>query len=221
MPTSVRLISVTQPVFEVDGRVPTPEQLMVYCARVSSPQNQDQLDTSAKLLKYCIAHGHWSVFEQVDMCVEIKTTRVIAAQILRHRSFTFQEFSQRYAPVTEAPQLPRARRTGTTNRQSSTDDLDPDTQQWWNEVCGSHCAISMTLYEEALRRGVARESARFLLPLATPTTLYMKGSVRSWIHYLQLRLDPATQAEHREVAEQILAVFKQQFPITAEALGLG
>lgn len=216
---SVRLIALSQP---IDGR--TPEDLMVYCARVSNPSNQDNVETGAKLLKYCLDHGHVSVFETASMTVEIRTTRVISAQLLRHRSFTFQEFSQRYAAVSdmERARAPSARIQDRKNRQSSRPCTEAEAaiDEWWEDTSASIMDVTRSIYDAALEKGIAKEVARYILPMATPTTIYMTGSVRSWIHYLKARLDPATQAEHRDVAEYILEIFVEQFPVVAEAAGL-
>ena len=193
---------------------------MGYVARVSNPNNQDNPNV-AGLLKYCIKHNHWSVFEQAHMTVEIETTRGIAAQVLRHRSFTFQEFSQRYADSSllgkEIP-LPALRRQDDKNRQNSIDDIDPLTQQDFEIKMQRHFVNSMHLYKEMLEAGIAKECARFVLPLATPTRIYMTGSCRSWIHYIDLRSAHGTQQEHKEIAEGCRQVFVEQFPIVSEAL---
>ncbi|RXK80706.1 FAD-dependent thymidylate synthase [Chlorobaculum sp. 24CR] len=212
----VRLISVTNPLIETDNRTLTPEGLMAYCARVSSP-HQETPDYE-KLLAYCIRKKHWSVFEMVDMTVEITTSRAISPQILRHRSFCFQEFSQRYAKA-QATEKYEPRRQDTTNRQNSLDDLDQATVTWFDEAQDKIARLAFESYEEALEKGIAKECARVLLPLATQTRLYMKGSVRSWIHYLEVRTDPATQKEHRDIAEAVQAIFVEQFPVTSAALG--
>tara|TARA_B100000131_G_scaffold307519_1_gene335806 strand:+ start:10385 stop:11017 length:633 start_codon:yes stop_codon:yes gene_type:complete len=207
---NVELISVT----------PDAEKTIGYIARVSNPKNQDNPKV-AGLLKYCIEHGHWSIFEQAHMTVQIETTRGLAAQILRHRSFTFQEFSQRYADSSllgkEIP-LPSLRRQDDKNRQNSIDDVDPFTKQDFQLKMQRHFVDGMHLYKEMLEAGIAKECARFVLPLATPTKLYMTGSVRSWIHYIDLRSAHGTQKEHMDVAEAVRGIFKEQFPITAEAL---
>ena len=202
----VKLISIT----------PDAEKLMSYCARVSSPHNQDNPDYE-KLLAYCAKNGHWSVFEMADMCVEIKTSRAIAAQILRHKSFSFQEFSQRYAQSTSFVQT-KARRQDQKNRQNSTDDLSANTQEWFKQAPAAIERLSMRHYEKALELDIAKECARFLLPLNTETTMYMKGSARSFIHYLNVRCDMATQLEHREIAEQIKKIFITELPTVAKAL---
>ena len=209
--TPIKLVSVT----------PDAEQHMAYVARVSNPKNQDN-EKFAGLLRYCIQHGHWSVFEQAHMTVEINTTRGLAAQILRHRSFTFQEFSQRYADsslLEETIPVPELRRQDEKNRQNSTDDLDFMMVQGYNTRMRAHFNDAMTLYQDMLKDGVAKECARFVLPLATPTRLYMTGSVRSWVHYIDLRSAHGTQKEHMEVVEKIRSIFKEQFPTVSEALG--
>ena len=210
MTQNIKLVSVT----------PDAEKHMAYVARVSNPKNQDN-DKFAGLLKYCIQHGHWSVFEQAFMTVEINTTRGLAAQILRHRSFTYQEFSQRYADSSmlgEVIPLPELRRQDDKNRQNSIDDIDPLMVQDFNAKMQKHFVDGMKLYKEMLDAGVAKECARFVLPLATPTRIYMTGSVRSWIHYIELRSAHGTQKEHMQVAEGVRGIFTEQFPVVAEAL---
>ena len=207
---TVKLVSVT----------PDAEQTMAYVARVSNPANQDN-DNYAGLLRYCIKHNHWSVFEQSFMTLEIETTRAIAAQILRHRSFTFQEFSQRYADsslLSKAIPLPELRRQDTKNRQNSIDDLDQETIDLLTRQMDTLFSSSMALYQQMLDRGVAKECARNVLPLCTPTRIYMSGSCRSWIHYINLRSANGTQKEHMVVAEACKKVFVEQFPTVAEAL---
>jgi thymidylate synthase (FAD) len=194
--------------------------MMGYVARVSNPNNQDNPKVSG-LLKYCIKHNHWSVFEQAHMTLEIETSRGIAAQVLRHRSFTFQEFSQRYADssmLADRIPLPDLRRQDKKNRQNSTDDLDAFHKQEFEIAIERHFASSMDLYQTMLDHGVAKECARFVLPLAVPTKIYMTGSVRSWIHYIELRSAHGTQKEHMLIAEDARRVFSEQFPICAEAL---
>jgi thymidylate synthase (FAD) len=207
---TVKLISVT----------PDAEQTMAYIARVSNPANQDS-ENYAGLLRYCIKHNHWSVFEQSSMSLEIETNRGIAAQILRHRSFTFQEFSQRYADsslLSETIPVPDLRRQDTKNRQNSIDDLSEDMKQdLWLKI-NDHFQGSMELYKELLDKGVAKECARFVLPLATPTRIYMTGSCRSWIHYINLRSANGTQKEHMDIANACKQVFAEQFPAVSEAL---
>jgi len=199
---------------------PDAENMMAYIARVSNPNNQDN-PNYAGLLKYCIKHNHWSVFEQATMTLEIETTRGIAAQILRHRSFTFQEFSQRYADtnlISETIPLPELRRQDTKNRQNSTDDLGDYLKLKLLEDIRVHFAASQSLYKRLLEHGVAKECARFVLPLAVPTKIYMTGSCRSWIHYINLRSAHGTQKEHMVIAEECKKVFTEQFPSVAEAL---
>ena len=200
---------------------PDAEKTMAYIARVSNPANQEN-PNYAKLLKYCIDHNHWSVFEQSTMTLEIETNRGIAAQILRHRSFTFQEFSQRYADaslLTEEIPVPELRKQDTKNRQNSTDDLDPELKKSFERRTKHLFADIMDLYDDMLTAGVAKESARFVLPLAVPTRIYMTGSCRSWIHYINLRSAHGTQKEHMDIAEAAKKVFICQFPNVAEALG--
>lgn len=212
----VRLVSVTTPLIELEGQQTTPEGLIAYCARVSSP-HQESADY-AKLLAYCIHNRHWSIFEMADMTVEIVTSRAIAPQILRHKSFSFQEFSMRYAKA-QAVEHYAPRRQDAKNRQNSLDDLPAETVAWFDEAQEKVAAAGMELYEAALEKGIAKECARVLLPLGTQTKLYMKGSVRSWIHYLEVRTDPATQKEHRDIADEIRKIFTSQFPVTSRAMG--
>ena len=193
---------------------------MGYVARVSNPNNQDNPKV-AGLLSYCIKHGHWSVFEQAHMTLEINTTRGIAAQILRHRSFTYQEFSQRYADssmLAEEIPLFDLRRQDTKNRQNSIDDVDDFTKQELEIVIKRHFESAMDIYKQMLELGIAKECARFVLPLATPTRIYMTGSVRSWIHYIDLRSAHGTQKEHMDIANACKQIFVEQFPVCAEAL---
>lgn len=208
---SVKLISVT----------PDAEKLMAYCARVSNPNGQDREDY-AKLLAYCINHQHWSIFEQAFMTVEINTTRGLAAQILRHRSFTFQEFSQRYADTTllsEEIPLFELRRQDNKNRQNSIDDIPDEVRAKWGMKIREHFAKAKSIYDGMIADGIAKECARFVLPLATPTRLYMSGSVRSFIHWIQLRSANGTQKEHMLIVEDTKKIFSQQFPTVSEALG--
>ena len=205
-----KLISVT----------PDAEKHMAYCARVSNPSNQDNEKFSG-LLKYCVKHQHWSIFEQAYMTLEINTTRGIAAQVLRHRSFTYQEFSQRYADsslLAEEIPLPELRRQDTKNRQNSIDDVDPFVVQKYEMLMQQHFKEAMDLYKKMLDDGIAKECARFVLPLATPTRLYMTGSVRSWIHYIELRSANGTQKEHMDIALGAKKIFCEQFPAVAEAM---
>jgi len=196
---------------------PDAEQLVAYMARVSNPANQSNPD-STKLIRYLIKHKHWSPFEMVNMCVQIKTTRSIAAQILRHRSFSFQEFSQRYSPVTELPNVPSFRRQDTTNRQNSIDDLNEYTVQEFQLKSQQLFELSKHLYDEMLTAGVAKECARDILPLASPTTMYMNGSIRSWLHYCDLRCDNGTQYEHKLIADQVKSLIKSQTPSIYQAM---
>ena len=199
---------------------PDAEKMMAYIARVSNPSNQ-QNEKYAGLLQYCIKHNHWSVFEQSSMTLEIETTRGLAAQILRHRSFTFQEFSQRYADTklldTEIP-VPDLRSQDTKNRQNSNDDIPQEKKEEYQALIARHFEDSMNLYNALLENGVAKECARFVLPLATPTRLYMTGSCRSWIHYINLRSAHGTQKEHMDVVEKARSIFVEQFPAVSEAL---
>ena len=212
----VKLISITQSTIrnKEDTRNLTPEEHIVYCARVSNPSNQLNLESADKLLGYCIKHGHWSIFEQVSMGVEIKTSRAIAQQIIRHKSFSFQEFSQRYSTAQEIEEV-ELRAQALKNRQSSTDLItDSDLLARISE----HFACCKTLYDELIASNVAKESARFVMPLATSTTLYMTGSVRSWIHYLNLRDNEHTQKEHQEIAKSVKEIFVEHFPSISLAL---
>lgn len=198
---------------------PDAEKHIAYCARVSNPLNQDN-ENFAGLLKYCIKHKHWSIFEQAFMTLEISTTRGIAAQVLRHRSFTFQEFSQRYADtklLTDI-ELPELRRQDTKNRQNSIDDLDPEVVEKLERQMVTLFSSAQSLYNQMLEVGVAKECARFVLPLATPTKMYMTGSLRSWMHYIDLRSANGTQKEHMDIANSCKEIFKEQFPIISEAL---
>lgn len=193
---------------------------MGYVARVSNPNNQENPKV-AGLLKYCVKHNHWSVFEQAFMTLEIETNRGIAAQILRHRSFTYQEFSQRYADSSMlADQIPMfdLRRQDTKNRQNSIDDVDPFLKQELEITIKRHFESAMDIYKHMLEMGIAKECARFVLPLATPTKIYMTGSCRSWIHYIDLRSAHGTQKEHMDIAHQCRDIFVQQFPTVSEAL---
>ena len=205
----VKLVTVT----------PDAEKQMGYIARVSNPQNQSN-PAVAGLLGYCIKHGHWSVFEQAHMTVEIETTRGIAAQILRHRSFTFQEFSQRYANTNLLGEIevPDLRSQDLKNRQNSNDDIPEEQKKRLQDQIARYFAEGIDLYNELIREGVAKECARFVLPLATPTRIYMTGSVRSWIHYIDLRSAHGTQKEHMDIVEEIRGIFKQQFPVCTNAL---
>lgn len=203
----VKLVSIT----------PDAEETMGYCARVSNPDNQNNPNV-ARLLDYCIQHEHWSVFEQANMILEINTSRAIAPQILRHRSFSFQEFSQRYS-ASDSFVLHRARRQDHKNRQNSFDDFDEDTLEWFAASQKEIWELAFTKYTQALEKGIAKESARALLPLNTATRIYMNGTIRSWIHYIQLRTKPDTQLEHRQIAEKCRDVFRQNLPVVSNALG--
>jgi thymidylate synthase (FAD) len=208
---SVKLISFT----------PDAEKHIAYCARVSNPSNQES-DNISKLLKYCIDHKHWSIFEMAFLTLQIDTTRGLAAQILRHRSFTFQEFSQRYADTTLlAEEIPLfdLRRQDTKNRQNSIDDVDQEIIFRWNSKLREHFAKSKAIYDGMIKDGIAKECARFVLPLATPTRLYMSGSLRSWITYIALREKNGTQKEHRDIAKNCKDIFCDNFPIISAALG--
>ena len=198
---------------------PDAEKTMAYIARVSNPKNQDNENFSG-LLRYCISHQHWSVFEQSSMTLEIETTRGIAAQILRHRSFTYQEFSQRYADSNLLGQveLPELRRQDDKNRQNSIDDLEPEMVEKFNRQMNTLFSSAFGLYNQMLQAGVAKECARFVLPLATPTKLYMTGSCRSWIHYINLRSAHGTQKEHMDISNACKKIFIEQFPAVSEAL---
>lgn len=195
---------------------PDAEKIIAYCARVSNPQNQDN-ENYAGLLRYCIRHGHWSIFEMASMCVEINTTRDISAQMLRHRSFSFQEFSQRYAEA-QTIDYANPRRQDTKNRQNSFDDVSPQDSHWFISRFAEISTEIQEFYNEALAKGIAKESARKILPLNTQTKLYMSGTIRSWIHYLQLRTDEATQLEHREIANKIEKIFAEQLPVVYTAI---
>jgi thymidylate synthase (FAD) len=198
---------------------PNAEELISYTARVSNPKNQTNTETAPKLLRYCLKNKHFSIFEMANMCVEINTTRAISAQIIRHRSLSFQEYSTRYSDVSEigSPTVPQLRRQDLKNRQNSVDDLTAD------EVGAYYRRISQLfedaehLYREMVSNGVAKECARSILPLASPTRLYANGTLRSWLHYIQLRESHGTQLEHMQIAKEIKTIFTEQFPIIAEA----
>jgi thymidylate synthase (FAD) len=197
---------------------PDAEQLIAYMARVSNPANQNNTETSAKLIKYLIDHKHWSPFEMVNMCVEIETTRSVAAQILRHRSFSFQEFSQRYAEVTLRPELPEFRSQDLKNRQNSVDDLSQEVLLEADQLAAEALVTSYKAYERLLELGVAKECAREVLPLATPTRLYMNGTIRSWIHYCQLRCGNGTQKEHQIIAREVWKLLQEHLPSVCVSL---
>ena len=210
---SVKLVSITDPVIE---GIHSAEELITYCARVSNPSNQLNTETAPKLLKYLITHKHWSPFEMASMTFEIKTSRAIAAQILRHRSFSFQEFSQRYSTATELEEI-EWRKQGSTNRQVGDDvvNLFPDVSVQLAKIQQD----SLLLYNTLINDGIARECARMVLPLNTSTTVYMNGTVRSWLHYLEIRCKNDTQKEHRVIADEIKNIFRQTFPNISEAMG--
>ena len=207
---TVSLVSIT----------PDAEEIIAYCARVSNPANQQNHQTVDKLLGYCIRNQHWSIFEMANMVLEINTTRSISPQILRHRSFTFQEFSQRYSRVSDLGgiDLPHLRRQDQKNRQNSIDDLSREETQLLYRRIASHYAEAEDLYEEMISKGVAKECAREVLPMSAPTRLYMNGTIRSWIHYIELRTTQGTQLEHREIAEAARQIFIQNLPIISSAL---
>ena len=218
MTEHVKLIAITQGAGELIEK--NAQEVISYIARVSNPSNQLNFDTAAGLLKYCIKHEHWSIFEHAFMTLEINTTRGIAAQILRHRSFTFQEFSQRYADSSllgDIP-VPELRRQDTKNRQNSIDDVDPFVLKKYEMLNQDYFKRGMDLYKQMLNDGIAKECARFILPLATPTKIYMTGSARSWIHYVKLRSANGTQKEHMDIAKECQCIFAGQFPNIAEAL---
>jgi thymidylate synthase (FAD) len=199
---------------------PKAEELITYMARVSNPANQNNTETSARLIKYLIDHKHWSPFEMVNMCVEIETTRSVAAQILRHRSFSFQEFSQRYAEVQLRPELPEMRRQDLKNRQNSVDDLSLETLAECDQLVASALVTSYRAYDKLLELGVAKECAREVLPLCTPTRLYMNGTIRSWIHYCQLRCANGTQKEHQNIARGVWKLLEEHVPNVCVSLGV-
>lgn len=214
---NVRLISITKPVLpEIEHF--TPEEYMAYVARVSNPANQMNSETSSKLLGYCIRNNHWSVFEHVSLTFEIKTSLAIATQILRHRSGVFQQFSGRYSAAMNNEIYP-ARRQDAKNRQNSIDDMSQEDKDWFEEAQQSNWEEAFALYNEALNRGIAKEQARFLLPTSTQTTLYFTNNVRNFLHYIDLRTDPSTQKEHRDIALEMKSVFIDQFPAISEAKG--
>ncbi len=198
---------------------PDAEKSMAYIARVSNPKNQDNTDFT-KLIGYCIKNEHWSVFEQAYMTLQIETTRGIAAQILRHRSFTFQEFSQRYADSRQLGEIPipELRRQDNKNRQNSISDLSEELINQFNKKIKLQFDLNKELYEEMLEAGIAKECARFVLPLATPTRIYMTGSCRSWIHYINLRTGHGTQKEHMDIAQECKNIFSKEYPIVSSAL---
>jgi len=197
---------------------PNAEELISYMARVSNPSNQNNNETAPRLIRYLIEHQHWSPFEMVNMCVSIETTRSIAAQILRHRSFSFQEFSQRYAQVTEQAQVPELRRQDTKNRQNSIDDLHRSSKEFFERKIEHLYAECYDVYQQLLDAGIAKECAREVLPMAAPTKLYMNGSIRSWLHYCNLRTSNGTQKEHAQIAAQVQDILYQHLPNVSEAM---
>lgn len=205
---------------ELVWATPNAEEMIVKMARVSAPKNQDNMDTAPRLLQYLIKHKHWSPFEMANMCVEIETTRAISPQILRHRSFSFQEFSQRYADTNElgSAVIPHLRRQDNKNRQNSIDDLSPELIASYYRRISQLCEDAEHLYREMISNGVAKECARSILPLSTQTRLFMNGTLRSWIHYLQLRTDNGTQLEHQQIAQRIKQIFCDQFPVIGQAV---
>lgn len=215
MEQSVKLVAITEGVEDLVGR--SAQDIITYVARVSNPNNQMSFETGSKLIRYCITHEHWSIFEHSYLTVEIKTSRAIAAQILRHRSFTFQEFSQRYAQAFDCVTY-EARRQDSKNRQNSIDDMSEEDRVWFKNAQEEIWEDSKALYDEAIAKGIAKEQARFLLPLNTATTLYMTGSVRSWIHYIQLRSSNGTQKEHTDIAIACKSIIANRLPDVAAAL---
>ena len=207
-PKNVKLIWIT----------PDAEQQIEYCARVSNPKGQDKIDTTGKLLRYLVKHEHWSPFEMASCCVEVTTTRDISAQILRQRSFSFQEFSQRYAEVQQRPELPQWRRQDTANRQNSIDDLSEEVLSEADQLTANAFIAAQRAYDRLLELGVAKECARKVLPMNSPTRLYMSGTIRSWIHYLSVRKKPETQLEHRMIANEIYQTLNKEMPNLWEVL---
>ena len=205
---NVKLISIT----------PNSEKIISYCARVSNPKNQEHYETMDKLLKYCIDHKHWSIFEQGFMTLELETSRAIGEQIIRHKSFSFQIFSQRYQEV-ESFELYQARRQDIKNRQNSLDDLSNEARDWFEAAQKNIWEKSYELYKEGLKKGIAKECMRFLLPLNTLTRMYMSGSIRSFIHWIQVRTDKSAQKEHRDIAEAAKQIFIKELPVISKALG--
>lgn len=213
---NVELVSITNSVIK---EIKTSEELVAYCARVSNPSNQMNTETAPKLIKFLIKNKHWSPFEMVDMTLKIETSRCIAAQILRHKSFSFQEFSQRYSPAADFEDI-ELRLQGDKNRQVGEELIDKNTTAYKkiNELLIESLALSQHCYETMLENGIAKEVARMILPLNTQTTMYMKGSLRSWVHYIELRTQQNTQKEHRQIAEKCKSIFIKQFPVISEAL---
>ena len=216
MEQNVKLVGITEGAEELLGK--SAQDIVTYVARVSNPNNQMNFETGSRLIKYCITHGHWSIFEHAFITVEIKTSRAIAAQILRHRSFTFQEFSQRYAQAFDYVPY-GARRQDNKNRQNSIDDMTDEDKSWFEEQQKKIWDDSKSAYDEAISRGIAKEQARFLLPLNTASTIYMSGSLRSWIHYIDLRAGNGTQKEHMDIANECKSIISKRFPDVAKAKG--
>lgn len=212
---SVKLVSITQGAGELLNK--SAQEIVAYTARVSNPNNQMNMDTAPKLIKYLIKHKHWSPLEMVHIGMEFKTSRGISPQILRH-SFKFQEFSQRYSEVTDFIDI-QPRRQDTKNRQNSIDDLSEEDKNWFAETLADTNASALYMYNAAIKRGIAKESARFLLPLSSASTLYVSGSLRTWVHYCEVRCDISTQKEHRDLAMAARKILAEQFPDVAEALG--
>jgi thymidylate synthase (FAD) len=215
--TNLEQIHKSNNLVDLIGITPNAEEIIVYCARVSNPNNQLNMDSAPKLIKYLIANKHWSPFELAHITMQIKTSRGIAPQILRHRSFSFQEFSLRYSAVTDNVIYP-ARRQDQKNRQNSIDDMDQKDKNWFDSAQDRIWQEAKAAYDEALSRGIAKEQARFLLPMSAATTMYMSGSVRSWIHYIELRTENGTQKEHMDIAEACKKIFAKELPLIAAAL---
>ena len=217
--SDVQLVGISS--FYGDLKDKSPEDAIVYMARVANPSNQNNFESSNKLIRYLIKNKHWSPFEMVNMCLEINTTRSIAAQILRHRSFSFQEFSHRYSNVEDLgePIIPALRRQDTKNRQNSIDDINHHDQQVWLKMVDKYFKQGVDLYSNMLEAGIAKECAREILPMASPTRLYMNGTLRSWIHYCKLRGDEGTQLEHRKIAMDVKRLIREHFPRVYIAAG--
>lgn len=196
---------------------PEAEKVIAYCARVSNPANQNNPDTE-RLIRYCAIHKHWSVFEMANACLEIQTSRAITAQIIRHRSFSFQEFSQRYAKVQEFEPV-AARRQDDKNRQNSIDDLSEEVRAWWTLECNAIFNAAADLYGKAVAKGIAKECARMVLPMSSSSRIYMNGTIRSWIHYIEVRGQEGTQKEHRDIAVAVRKILTAELPMIANAMG--
>jgi thymidylate synthase (FAD) len=217
--SNVKIVAITKPLIKIEDKELSAEDLLVYVARVSNPSNQLNLNTGAKLLGHCIDHKHWSVFDQAYLTVEIQTSLAISSQILRHKSMNFQQFSRRYSAETVDFELHDARRQDFKNRQNSIADMSNADIQWFHDTQNKVNSEAQKLYEEAISKGIAKELARMLLPVSTKTSLYMSGSLRSFLHYVQVRTDPSTQKEHRDVALGVKKILVEHFPVTSEALG--